>query len=78
MRRLTLITTIFMPLTLLSGIFGMSEWTQITGGPENWKYSYPVCALGMVLISLGTYLCLRWAEKRPPPKHLSRRNGGGR
>ena len=78
MRRLTLITTIFMPLTLLTGIFGMSEWTQLTGGPDNWPYAYLVFALGMAVISLGTYVGLRWAEKRPPPKHLSRRNGGGR
>ena len=34
-RRLTLITTIFMPLTLLAGIFGMSEWTVMTGGEAN-------------------------------------------
>jgi len=29
--RLTLITTIFMPLSLVAGIGGMSEWTMITG-----------------------------------------------
>jgi magnesium transporter len=35
-RRLTLITTIFMPLTLLAGIGGMSEWSMMTG-PEHWR-----------------------------------------
>ena len=35
-KRLTLITTIFMPLTLLSSIGGMSEWTMMTG-PDRWK-----------------------------------------
>jgi magnesium transporter len=35
---LTFITTIFMPLTLLAGIGGMSEWSMMTG-PENWKIS---------------------------------------
>ena len=33
--RLTIITTIFMPITLLSGIGGMSEWSMMTGA-ENW------------------------------------------
>ena len=33
-RRLTFITTIFMPLTLLAGIGGMSEWTMMTGAGE--------------------------------------------
>ena len=39
-RRLTFITTIFMPLTLLAGIGGMSEWSMMTG-PENWQIAYP-------------------------------------
>ena len=39
-RRLTFITTIFMPLTLLAGIGGMSEWSMMTG-PENWRIAYP-------------------------------------
>ena len=30
-RRLTFITTIFMPLTLLARIGGMSEWSMMTG-----------------------------------------------
>lgn len=41
-RRLTFITTIFMPLTLLAGIFGMSEWTLMTGGEDNLRHSYPL------------------------------------
>ena len=32
-RRLTLINTVFMPLTLLAGIGGMSEWSMMTGRP---------------------------------------------
>lgn len=63
-RRLTYITTIFMPLTLLASIGGMSEWTMITG-PENWKLSYPFFLLGLVVLGMITWLLLkRWEKKR--------------
>ena len=65
-RRLTLITTVFMPLTLLASIGGMSEWSMITG-PENWKISYPVFLLGMGLIALLNFLLLRRLEKKGNP-----------
>ena len=57
-RRLTLITTIFMPLTLLAGIGGMSEWTMMTGA-ENWRISYPVFIIIMVIIGIINYFVLR-------------------
>jgi len=63
MRRLTFITTIFMPLTLLSGIGGMSEWSMITG-PENWKISYPFFLLCMIVIGVANYILLKWLDKR--------------
>src|SRR4030042_2463024 len=37
--RLTFITTIFMPLTLLASIGGMSEWTMMTKNMD-WRISY--------------------------------------
>ncbi|HEX2969586.1 MAG TPA: magnesium transporter CorA family protein [Bacteroidales bacterium] len=64
-RRLTLIATIFMPLTLLASIGGMSEWTMITG-PENWKIAYPLFVLGMMIIGVATYLFIKRMEKKPP------------
>ena len=48
-RRLTLITTVFMPLTLLAGIGGMSEWSMMTG-PDNWRIAYPAFLGGMLLL----------------------------
>ncbi|MDX9904767.1 MAG: magnesium transporter CorA family protein [Bacteroidales bacterium] len=63
-RRLTFITTIFMPLTLLAGIFGMSEWTAMTGGEGNMRRSYLLFAIMMVAIGLGSYLFIRWLEWR--------------
>ena len=67
-RRLTLITTIFMPLTLLAGIGGMSEWSMITG-PDNWRVSYPAFMLGMVFLGFASYSFLsRLDRKRTGPK----------
>ncbi len=62
-RRLTLITTVFMPLTLLAGIGGMSEWSMMTG-PQNWRLAYPLFLLGMVAIGGANYYVLRWVERR--------------
>jgi len=62
MRRLTLITTIFMPLTLISGIGGMSEFTMIIG-QENWKIGYAVLLIVMAVIAFVNYLLLLHLEK---------------
>lgn len=67
-RRLTLITTIFMPLTLLAGIGGMSEWTAMTG-PDNWKISYPGFLLLMIVVAYASYLLLKWAESHDMKKN---------
>jgi magnesium transporter len=62
-RRLTLIATIFMPLTLLASIGGMSEWSMMTG-PDKWKITYPLFLLGMVVIGFVNYFLIRRLEKR--------------
>ncbi len=63
-RRLTMIATIFMPLTVISGIGGMSEWSMMTG-PENWKIAYPLFIAGMVVIAAINYWLIKKIEKRP-------------
>src|SRR5512133_380851 len=62
-RRLTLITTIFMPLTLLAGIFGMSEWSMMTG-PDNWHRAYPLFGGIMLVIAIGNFILIKWLERR--------------
>ena len=62
-RRLTLIATVFMPLTLIASIGGMSEWTMMTG-PANWKISYPLFLLGMIIIGIINYYLIRRLEKK--------------
>jgi magnesium transporter len=62
-RRLTFITTIFMPLTLLAGIGGMSEWSMMTG-PQNWRIAYPAFLLGMIVLGIANYYFLKWLERK--------------
>jgi magnesium transporter len=62
-RRLTVINTIFMPLTLLAGIGGMSEWSMMTG-PQNWKIAYPAFLLGMAILGISNFYLLKWWEKK--------------
>lgn len=63
--RLTLITTIFMPLTLISGIGGMSEFTMMIG-QENWRIGYPILIVVMTLIAVINYLMLLRMELKYP------------
>jgi len=61
-RRLTFITTVFMPLTLLSGIGGMSEYSMMTGS-SNWRIAYPLFLIAMAIIGIGNYFILRWMAR---------------
>jgi magnesium transporter len=63
-RRLTFITTIFMPLTLLAGIFGMSEWTAMTGGESHMTTAYALFGAGIILIGAGSFLFIKWLDRR--------------
>jgi magnesium transporter len=71
-RRLTFITTIFMPLTLLAGIGGMSEWSMMTG-PQNWRIAYPAFLLAMAVLGGLNYFFLKWIEKRQDTKAGTRK-----
>jgi len=62
-RRLTTITTVFMPLTMLAGIGGMSEWSMMTGS-HNWRIAYPMFMAAMVAIGIANYYLLRWSDAR--------------
>lgn len=65
MRRLTLISSIFMPLTLISGIGGMSEYTMIVG-QENWKIGYLFLMVLMIIVATINFLLLRRMERNLP------------
>jgi len=66
-RRLTFITTVFLPLSLLAGIGGMSEWSMMTG-PQNWRITYPLFLLAMVVIGTVCYYFLKRIIKRDDAK----------
>jgi magnesium transporter len=51
-----------MPLTLIASIGGMSEWTMMTGGGENWIRSYSFLLIGMAIIGGIDYLLIRGLE----------------
>jgi magnesium transporter len=56
MKVLTIIATIFIPLTFLAGIYGMNFEFM----PElKWHYSYPILLIGMALIGLGMFIFFR-------------------
>ena len=63
-KRLTLITTIFMPLTLIASIGGMSEYTMMTGGEPNWRIAYIVLMIGLIIIAIINFFALRRLEKK--------------
>lgn len=58
MKVLTIITTIFMPLTFIAGIYGMNfeHMPELT-----WKYGYFITLLIMLLIGIGMF---RWFLKK--------------
>lgn len=76
MKVLTIITTLFVPPTLIAGIYGMNFNTEISryNMPElNWVYGYPFALILMLLVSLGV-IGLLWYKGWLPA--LGRRGNG--
>lgn len=63
MKRLTVINVVFMPLNVISGIGGMSEFSMMTHGIP-WPIAYGVFSLGLVLVGWVTYKILIFLERR--------------
>jgi len=63
--RLTVLSVIFMPLNVIAGIGGMSEFSMMTKNIP-WPVSYTIFTIGMVGIAWITYIILRMFEKRNP------------
>jgi magnesium transporter len=54
--RLTVLSMVFMPLTLLAGIWGMN----FTGMPElTWSFGYPIALGSMFILATGMYFYFR-------------------
>jgi magnesium transporter len=63
LKRLTIISVVFMPVNILAGIGGMSEFSMITQGIP-WPISYGSFILVMIIIGVLTFLGLRAFENR--------------
>lgn len=58
MEILTIMTTLFLPLTLITGWYGMNFEYM----PElKWKYGYPTMILGSIIVVM---ICMRWFKKK--------------
>jgi magnesium transporter len=64
MKRLTVISVVFMPLNVLAGVGGMSEFSMMTQGIP-WPVAYGVFMAGLGLIGVVTYHVLRYLERSP-------------
>ncbi len=63
MKKLTIINIIFLPLNLIAGIFGMSEFTAMTGH-SNKFLSYTLFVIVLLFIGVLTYKILDRLEHR--------------
>ena len=49
---------VFLPLNLIAGVGGMSEFTMMTKDFINWKIAYSLFLIGMVILGIGTWFLL--------------------
>ena len=61
--QLTVFSVVFMPINILAGVGGMSEFSMMTEGIA-WPLAYGSFLLGSALIGLITYILLKNFEKR--------------
>jgi magnesium transporter len=67
-KRLTVLSVVFMPLNVLAGIGGMSEFSMMTQGIP-WQISYFLFTIGLVLVGWMTYVGLKFFENRKIKSH---------
>lgn len=67
--KLTKLSIVFMPINIVAGIGGMSEFSMMTQGIP-WPLSYGAFVLGMSFVGWITYLALRQAEQRETKRKL--------
>ena len=71
MKQLTILSVIFMPLNVLAGIGGMSEYSMMTHEVMSWPVAYGIFTVGMFIVAWLTYLLLRYFEKRKVSSSLA-------
>ncbi len=69
--KLTTISIIFVPINILAGIGGMSEYTMMSGDLGiRWPVAYGIFLVGSALIGWATYTAIRAYEARQAKKML--------
>jgi magnesium transporter len=63
LKRLTIISVVFMPVNIIAGIGGMSEFSMMTNGIP-WQLAYGCFILVMIAIGLFTFIGLRTFENK--------------
>ncbi len=66
-KRLTIVSVVFMPLNVLAGMGGMSEFSMMTQGIP-WQFAYGIFTVGLFLVAWFTYLILQFFENRESRK----------
>ena len=61
--QLTVAGVVFMPINVLAGVGGMSEFSMMTHGIP-WPIAYGGFVAGMILVGWSTYIMLKYHEKR--------------
>ncbi|HXU93273.1 MAG TPA: CorA family divalent cation transporter [Gallionella sp.] len=61
--QLTVFGVVFMPLNILAGVGGMSEYSMMTQGIP-WPIAYGAFIVGMGLVGWATYVALKYSESR--------------
>lgn len=78
MKVLTIISTLFIPLTFIVGIYGMNFDNSISpwNMPETkWYFGYPLCLLLMAAITVGQFVFFRkkgWLGEVKPPDNTEK------
>jgi magnesium transporter len=72
LKNLTLINIIFLPLNLIAGIGGMSEYSMMTRGVD-WRLAYALFSLGMILLGWVTWVLMVRATGHTPTRRGIRR-----
>ncbi len=62
-KRLTVASVVFLPLNVLAGIGGMSEYSMMTQGIP-WPVSYSIFTIALVIFGWLTYVILKFLENR--------------
>jgi magnesium transporter len=77
LKNLTLINVIFLPLTLIASIGGMSEFSMMTHGVD-WRVSFALLVLAMAAIGWGTWVAIvKWLDMRPVRRARTKRRPAG-